>query len=185
MGSRSKITHMDDWDVFPSQPRLKGGGIPLCDLKHRTVMHRLGSLIYFSQFKRTKEGTSFSEIKQSAGMASLFAKVASDFIENLVGNMEGWCIITTPRRRHSQGFHLATAVCWGISARLRIPFHAEAVQCINRNRLSPEFHLLLPVPERRVIIYDDIITTGMTLTATAALLPDRDSVLNIISINNR
>jgi predicted amidophosphoribosyltransferase len=36
-----------------------------------------------------------------------------------------------------------------------------------------------------VIVYDDIITTGTTLTATASLLADRDFVLNIIGINNR
>ena len=77
------------------------------------------------------------------------------------------------------------AICQMISDRLGIPFYADAVQCINRNRLDPEFHLLRPIAERRVIVYDDIITTGTTLTATASLLADRDFVLNLIGINNR
>lgn len=185
MARRSKITRMDKWDVPTSRPRLKGGNIPLCDLSPRTVLHQLGSLVYFAQFKRSKHGTSFSEIKQSADIAALFADTASNFIQRLVNNTEDWCIITTPRRRHADGFHFATAVCERTAARLGIPFYADAVQCINRNRLELDFHLLRPIAERRVIVYDDIITTGTTLTATRALLDDRDFILNIIGINNR
>ncbi len=176
---------MDKWDVPTSRPRLKGGNIPLCDLSPRTVLHQLVSLVYFAQFKRSKHGTSFSEIKQSADIAALFADTASNFIQRLVNNTEDWCIITTPRRRHADGFHFATAVCERIADTLGIPFYADAVQCINRNRLDPDFHLLRPIAERRVIVYDDIITTGTTLTATRALLDDRDFILNIIGINNR
>ena len=176
---------MDNWDVAASRPRLKGGNIPLCDLSPRMVLHQLGSLVYFSQYKRTKTGTPFSEIKQSADVADEFAESACNLIRRLVNNTEDWCIITTPRRRHADGFHFATAVCERISIILGIPFYADAVQCINRSRLDPDFHLLRPFAERRVIVYDDIITTGTTLTATAALLGDRDFVLNIIGINNR
>ncbi len=185
MARRNKITRMDKWDVPVSRPRLKGGNIPLCDLSTRTVLHQLGALVYFSQFRRTKHGTPFSEIKHSADTARLFADTACNFIHRLVNNTEDWCIITTPRRRHADGFHFATAVCERISDRLGIPFYADAVQCINRNRLDPDFHLLRPIAERRVIVYDDIITTGSTLTATASLLDNRDFVLNIIGINNR
>lgn len=176
---------MDKWDVPASRPRLKGGNIPLCDLTPRIVVHQLGSLVYFSQFRRTKSGVPFSEIKQSAEIAAQFADAASNFIQRLVSKTEDWAIITTPRRRHSDGFHFATAVCERISANLGIPFYADAVQCINRNRLDPDFHLLRPIAERRVIVYDDIITTGTTLSATVALLADRDFVFNLISINNR
>ena len=185
MARRSKIIRMDNWDVPASRPRLNGGSIPLCDLSARTVLHQLGSLLYFSQYKRTKNGIPFSEIKHSTDTALSFADTACNFIERLVNNTEDWCIITTPRRRHADGFHFATAVCEQISIRLGIPFYADAVQCINRNRLDPDFHLLRPIAERRVMVYDDIITTGTTLTATATLLADRDFVLNLIGINNR
>lgn len=185
MRKRSKITRMDKWDAPVSRPRLKGGAIPLCDLQPRLAIHTLGSLIYFSQFKRAKQGVPFSEIKQSAEIASKFAVSACNLFCCLVGNTEDWCIITTPRRRHSDGFHLATAICTEIADRLGIPFYADAVQCINRNRLDPEFHLLRPIPQRKVILYDDIITTGTTLTATRRLLADREIVINLIGINNR
>lgn len=185
MARRSKITRMDKWDDPASRPRLKSGSIPLCDLSPRPALHQLGSRVYFSQFRRTKKGIPFSEIKQSADIAKEFADAACKFIMQLVRNTDGWAIITTPRRRHAEGFHFATAVCEIISSRLGIRFYADAVQCINRNRLAPEFHLLRLIPERRVIVYDDIITTGITLTATTSLLDDRDFVLNLIGINNR
>lgn len=176
---------MDKWDEPTSRPRLKGGNIPLCDLTPHPALHQLGSLVYFSQYKRTKSGTPFSEIKQSSDIAKDFGEAACNFILRLVNNTEGWAIITTPRRRHADGFHFASAVCELIGDRLGIPIYSDAVQCINRNRLDPEFHLLRPFRERRVIVYDDIITTGSTLTATASLLADRDFVLNLIGINNR
>lgn len=182
---RGKITRMDKWDTPTSRPRLRGGNIPVCDLRPRTVLHQLGSLHYFSQFRRTKKGTPFAEIKQSEDIAELFADTASSFLESFIANTEDWAIITTPRRRHHSGFHFATAVCERISARLGIPFYSDSVQCINRNRLAPEFHHLRPIDERNLIIYDDIITTGSTLTATAELFADRNFILNLTSINNR
>lgn len=182
---RGKITRMDKWDVPTSRPRLKGGNIPVCDLRPRTVLHQLGNLHYFSQFRRTKKGTPFSEIKQSEDIAELFAESASSFLSSFIANTEGWAIITTPRRRHYSGFHFATAVCERIGSKLGIQFYPDAVQCINRNRLEPDFHLLRPIDQRQVIVYDDIITTGTTLTATAALFADRDFVLHLIGINNR
>ncbi len=185
MGRRCKITRMDKWDVPTLRPRLRGGDVPVCDLRPHTVLHRLGTRYYFSQFRRTKNGTPFGDIKRSEDIAGLFAENACMFLASFIGNTEGWAIITTPRRRHHSGFHFATAVCERISAKLGIRFYPGAVQCINRDRFAPEFHNLRPIPERRIIIYDDIITTGSTLTATAGLFSGCDFVLNLIGINNR
>lgn len=176
---------MDKWDISASRPLLKGGNIPLCDLSSRPSLHQLGLHVYFSHYKRTKKGIPFSEIKQSAEYANQFAQNAIGLLHKLVNDFSGWAIITTPRRRHYGGFHFATAVCEEIAESLSIPFYEDAVQCINRNRLSPQFHLLRPIAERKIIIYDDIITTGVTLTATNELLADREIVLNIIGISNR
>lgn len=185
MRGHGKIIRMDQWDVPTSWPRLRGGDIPLCDLSSRPALHQLGNLVYFSFFRRTKTGKSFAEIKNSAEIAEEFAEAALDFLLRLIGNTEGWAIVTTPRRRHTDSFHFATYVCEIMATRLGITFYNDAVQCVNRNRLAPEFHLLRPIAERKVIIYDDIITTGTTLTATTLLLGDREMILNLIGINNR
>lgn len=182
---RGKITRMDKWDIPASRPRLKGGNIPLCDLNARPALHRLGKLWYVSHFRRTKVGTPFSEIKQSQAAVDLFADAAVFFLDKFINNTEDWAIVTTPRRRHTDGFHFASEVCRVIAKSLSVPFYADAAQCVSRDRLAPEFHLLRPIKERRIIIYDDIITTGATLTATAELFADRDFILNVIGINNR
>lgn len=176
---------MERWDIFPSRPRLRGGSVPLCDLKERLAVHRIGPLVYFSFFRRTKTGMPFSEIKRSEDLADKFADASFRFLSRLLKDTDGWAIITTPRRRNFDGFHFSTGICRRLAALLGIPFHEGAVQCVNRQRLNPEFHLLLPFDERKVIIYDDIITTGSTLGATVALMEDREMVLNLVGINNR
>lgn len=183
--ARSKIVRMDDWDVVAKGPKLLSDNVPRCDLKPREALHRIGNLYYISQFRRSKEGFTFREIKSSADYAAMFADAACKFISTFIGNTADWCIITTPRRRHADGFHFATEVCRDISSNLDIPFYADALQCVNHDRLHPDFMLLRPLSESRVIIYDDIITTGSTLIATNAQLGARDMVLNLISISNR
>lgn len=115
----------------------------------------------------------------------LFAYCAFSFVKRLINDREGWAIITPPRRRTYNESHFSSAVCRLLSDSLGLPFWENAVQCVNRNRLNPEFHLLRPISERKVIIFDDIITTGSTLTATASLLSDREMIVNLIGINNR
>lgn len=176
---------MDRWDRLPGKSRLKRGNEHYCELTPRPSLHRLGNIYYTSFYRRTKSGMSFTEIKQSEVVAHYFAEVVCGFLRGFIASFNDWCIITTPRRRHHDSFLFASAVCLHISENLNIPFYCDAVQCINRCRLDPDFVLLRPINERRVIVFDDIITTGMTLTTTNNLLGDREFVLNLIGINNR
>lgn len=185
MARRNRIIRMDKWDEGLGKPKLMSDRIPLCDLSPRPAMHRIWDTIYFSQFKRSKEGRSFREIKTSTDDAAIFARAACDFLNTLVNSFEGWAIVTTPRRRHDDGFHFATEVCRIMSATLGIPFYDGAVATMNRDRLHPDFILLREIAEPRVIVYDDIITTGATLIATSALFQEKEIVLNIIGISNR
>lgn len=185
MSKRGKIVKMDHWDVFPGKSRLKRGEENYSDLTPHPSLHRLGKIYYTSFYRRTRRGLSFSEIKQTEEVAHDFAEVVCGFLRCFLSSLDGWCIITTPRRRHFEGFHFATSVCSQVSATLGIPFYEGAVQCVDRSRLSPYFLLLRPIREQRVIVLDDIITTGKTLTTTNELLSDRDLVLNLIGINNR
>lgn len=175
---------MDQWDVVAGRAKLVSDNIPLCDLKPHPVIHRLGNLHYISLFKRSKTGKPFNEIKQSEADGDTLADAASVFLSTFMANLDGLALITTPRRRHAEGFHFATYVCERIAATTGIPFYHDAAQCVNHDRLHPDFVLLRPIEERRVIIYDDIITTGSTLIATNNLLPGR-FILNLIGINNR
>ena len=185
MAKRGKIIRMDRWDRLPGKNRLMRGNERYCDLTPRPSLHRLGNIYYTSFYRRTKRGMSFDEIKQSEVVAHDVAEVVCGFLRCFLSSFKDMCIITTPRRRHYDGFHFASGVCRYIAENLNIPFYSDAVQCVNRSRRDPDFVLLRHIDERRVIVFDDIITTGMTLTATANLLDDRELVLNIIGINNR
>ena len=104
---------------------------------------------------------------------------------HIVGGYEGWCIVTTPRRRHNEGFHFSTSICTKIAGAVKIPFYENAIQCLTKDRLNPEFFLLRPIKEKKIIVYDDILTTGSTLLATYELLKDREQLLFLVGINNK
>lgn len=175
---------MDDWDRCPTRQRLHGGSVPLCDLSPRAVLHRVGDTYFFSHFRRSKSGIPFAEIKSSQ-YVDLFADTAADFLRTFIRDMSGWAIVTAPRRRHHEGFHFSSEVCHHISETLGIPFHDNALQCVNRRRIDPEFHLLREIVERKIILYDDIITTGSTMRAAADLFADREMLICLTGIKNR
>lgn len=172
---------MDEWDKEPVERRQK---CRKCDITDALRLHVKHDYLYYSLFRRTKEGVDFDTIKQSEEHARIMAERACSLIDRLLFSLEGWCIITTPRRRHFEGFHFSEFVSGLISDTKHIPFYQGAVQCITKDRLNPEFHLLREIPESKVIIFDDIITTGTTLTATRNLLTDKEQVVCIGGIYN-
>ncbi len=183
MRKRSKIVRMDEWDVESVEP-AKRQKCPRCDFADSLRLHVKHDFLYFSLFKRSRQGVDFDTIKQSMELGALMAGRTCSLIDRLVLKLDGWCIVTTPRRRHYEGFNLSEFVSGRISEKKNIPFYKGAVQCITKDRLNPEFHLLREIPERKVIIFDDIITTGMTLKATRDLLLDKEQVLCIVGIHN-
>ena len=169
MKGKGKIYRIDDWDK-PEAVKCKSWSHRerLCDLKEKVSLHKKGDIYYISQFTR-----------------SFFAERACEFLHRfIVGGCEGWCIVTTPRRRHYEGFHFATSICAKIAGAVKIPFYENAIQCLTKDRLNPEFFFLRPIREKKIIVYDDILTTGSTLLATYELLKDREQLLFLVGINN-
>ena len=67
-----------------------------------------------------------------------------------------------------------------------IPFYEDAVLTNNRNRIEPEFVLNHDPAEPNVILYDDIITTGITIRETRRLLLEKGhTVLVVVAIRNQ
>lgn len=82
------------------------------------------------------------------------------------------------------GYHFSTDVCQKIAKAVEIKFYDNAIQCLTKNRIKPEFYLLRELKEENVIVYDDIMTTGSTLNATYELLKDKKIVLFLVGIKN-
>lgn len=156
---------------------------PLCDLKVRLTVHNRDGRFFISTYKRSEEGIPLSEIKNDDNV-KLFASQAENIIRGIIRlkQKEGWCIITTPKRRHKEK-NFASMVCDELSKTLGIPFYEDVVEAKNKHRIDPVFELKKQIDENEIIIYDDIFTTGSTLKATAELFPDKN-LLCVIGIYN-
>lgn len=180
---RGKKIHIDDWDK-PISSRAWSRHERVCDMREKIALHRKGDMYYISLYKQSKNGISLNEIKKEEHV-STFVLSASTFLKQFIGNINDWCIITTPRRRHHDGYHFATAICQEIADKEKITFYENAFHCISKDRVNPEFFLLRKINENRVILFDDIITTGKTLTTCYNILKkENKQILAIVGINN-
>ena len=157
---------------------------PVCNMVDTIEIHALRGYKYVHSFKTgSTEGTPISELKKPEN-AYMFALKAKELITATIGlkQTKGWCIITTPKRRHKEK-NFASLVCEQLSQMLGIPFHEDVVEAKNRARIDPVFTLVKEVEEPNIMIYDDILTGGTTLYTTANLFPTKNIFL-VIGINN-
>ena len=160
-----------------------------CDLKKKISVRESNGSIYTSFFSAGKSGRPIDEIKEDPALVRPLADSFCDYVlRNLGANIRqgDWCLCTTPRRRHREGFHFATEICRNASKQLGIPFCEEAMISNNRRRVETDFELVRNPKERNIILYDDIITTGMTIRDSRRMLVEAGHVvIAIISIRNQ
>ena len=161
----------------------------LCDMKQHIAAREKTGFFYTTFFATGKKGRPLEEIKADPNAVRPFALNLADYLERSLGDnlaRNDWCICTTPRRRHHTGFHFATEICRLAESELGIPFYEDVVVTKNRSRIEPEFVLNLDPEEANVILYDDIITTGITIRETRRLLLEKGhTVLVVVAIRNQ
>lgn len=160
-----------------------------CGLKRKIKQHFYGEFIFTSFYETGKDGKPITEIKEDRDNVPLFGDNLCDYLERTLGaNIKSgnWCILTTPRRRHkSAEFHFATEICKYAAKQLEIPFYEDAFSANNRNRIIPDFKMELKPVETNVIVYDDILTTGKTISTVRQMLIDAEYVtLCVTGIHN-
>ena len=68
---------------------------------------------------------------------------------------------------------------------LRIPFYEDVAIACNTDRVHPVFRLNLVPEENNLIVFDDIVTTGITIETTKQLLiPYHKNMMFFVGINN-
>lgn len=95
-----------------------------------------------------------------------------------------WAIVPSPKRRHlTQNF--ACRIAAEIGSRLGIPYYEDVALAHTRQRVNVEFDLGTLPPEPNLIIFDDFVTTGSTLSAMYRLLePLGKNLFFVVGINN-
>lgn len=177
-------TEQDEPSKRPGWNAGKDATESLCDFADRVSYHVHGEYSFISFYKKSDAGFPLSQIKADFNNTKVFANKAIEVLHKLVGlhHLPGWCIITTPKRRHKeQNFASATAEI--IAKRLNLPFYDNVITAKNRTRVNPVFNLEYTFEEPNVIIFDDILTTGSTLGACRKLLADKNCIF-LVGINN-
>lgn len=162
----------------------------LCDLKKKIKTHSNGSMLFVSFYEVGKRGIPIDKIKEDQSNARLFADNLCDYLVCNTGGLHllsgGWCLCITPRRRHKEGLHFSTEICRLAAEQLGLPFYSDVFIAENRNRIEPEFKLINNPVEVNVILYDDIISTGVTIRTCRQLLVDEGHVVLLaVGIHNR
>ena len=158
-----------------------------CNLKDTLALRKCNDVAYHALFKTSKEGQTLEELKTKEHVP-FFAETAIEFLKASLGENltdTNWCILTTPRRRHKEGFHFSTEICRFIAEEIGITFYEDAFSCANSTRMDPIFNMDAEPKESNVIIYDDILTTGYTMQEVRRLLNDAGyTTFPLISVDN-
>ena len=160
-----------------------------CDMKPQPACREKNGHRYVSLYASSKEGMTLEEIKNSRKCEKQMAEATAEYLRGFLGNAlkeTGWAMITTGRRRHREGYHFATAVCKRVAEDLGIRFYEGSVECENSDRLKPALTMRTEPEEKNLILFDDIITTGTTMSRTAELFQGKGyTVMAIIGIRNQ
>lgn len=182
----------EDGEVFEERPqssadrkgwhKKSGDNEPRCNLGPAFAWHTKRDKGYLSCFRTTAEGFPLSDLK-TENHVNDFANAAAEIVRRAIGrDLEGWEIVTTPKRRHTD-WNFSEAVCERLAETFKIGFTKEAIAAKNRQRIKPEFSLVKQIESRNVLLFDDIVTTGSTICACHALLTDKN-VFTVIGIYN-
>ena len=164
--------------------------VTYCNLKKRVKHNSHGDFFSVTFFESNKkgDGADITAIKTNPENVAPFADCLVDYVLKTLGNnlsAGNWGLVTAPRRRHKQDFHFSTTICETAAKTLGLKFYEDAVSAENRNRIQPEFKLVIDPREVNVILYDDIVSTGETLRTTRRLLLDAGHcVICIVGIKN-
>jgi len=126
--------------------------------------------------------------------AKILAEILASLLKYFLTDLSQWTIITTPKRIHYQrfGYHFSSEVLKILAAQTGITFLPDIVAAVDKNKVNPEFYQLNPLPSNtKLMLYDDILTTGRTISTTLQLLRENPgnklltpNIPVIIGINN-
>lgn len=203
----------DDWEVPPidssALPELKGKNQEAEDLfaeKKRKKWHALSvdearcdmkpcirltkrGVFFISVWKKSLFGRTLKELKADHDMIPAFCSAIVPVMQGVLGsslNPDDFAVICAPRRRHLD-WNFGHASAAAVAGALGLPFYADSCTARSKMRVGAIFDPANVPPQRNLIVYDDIVTTGQTLVSMQNLFADKlgKNCIFFANINNK
>lgn len=159
-----------------------------CDFTYKLSLTRRSDVDFISIWKKSVYGRTLTDIKGDPEMVTFFAENITPVISETLGYhlADGsWAICTSPKRRHKEK-NFATLISEYIAASLGIPFYEDVALCHSKQRVNAVFKINNLPQESNIIVFDDFVTTGMTLAGMKKLLTQfKKNVVFYSCINNK
>jgi len=159
-----------------------------CDFTYKLSLTRRSDVDFISIWKKSVYGRTLTDIKGDPDMVTFFAENITPVISETLGyhlTDGSWAVCTSPKRRHKEK-NFATLICEKIAASLAIPFYEDVALCHSKQRVNAVFELNNLPKESNIIVFDDFVTTGMTLAGMKKLLTKyKKNVVFYSCINNK
>ncbi len=159
-----------------------------CDFTYKLSLTRRSDVDFISIWKKSVYGRTLTDIKGDPDMVTFFAENITPVISETLGyhlSDGSWAICTSPKRRHKEK-NFATLISERIAASLGIPFYEDVALCHSKQRVNAVFDLNNLPQESNIIVFDDFVTTGMTLAGMKKLLTKfKKNVVFYTCINNK
>ena len=159
-----------------------------CDFTYKLSLTRRSDVDFISIWKKSVYGRTLTDIKGDPDMVTFFADNIAPVISETLGyhlSDGSWAVCTSPKRRHKEK-NFATLISERIAASLGIPFYEDVAMCHSKQRVNAVFELNNLPKESNIIVFDDFVTTGMTLAGMKKLLSSLGkNVVFYTCINNK
>ena len=159
-----------------------------CDFTYKLSLTRRSDVDFISIWKKSVYGRTLTDIKGDPEMVAFFAENITPVISETLGyhlSDGSWAVCTSPKRRHKEK-NFATLISERIAASLGIPFYEDVAMCHSKQRVNAVFELNNLPKESNIIVFDDFVTTGMTLAGMKKLLTKyKKNVVFYSCINNK
>lgn len=158
-----------------------------CDFAPNKASLWFRNVAFHALWKKSIYGATLNEIKSDPDRPKFFADNMAEFIAKVIGcNLDcgDWTIATPPPRRHTErNFAQSTAIL--IAEQLRIQPSLNVAKIRSKGRINAIFDPVDIPRQANIIVFDDIVTTGSTLTAMRNLLLQyHKNVTFFAAINN-
>ena len=159
-----------------------------CDLsQERIAISPHAGVTVITLWKKSIKGRLLTDIKADDDMVEKFATKMTDVIRKVLGHYlsaGNWAICATPKRRHLTK-NFACRIAEQIGSNLSIPYYEDVALAHTRQRVNVDFDLGTLPAEPNLIIFDDFVTTGSTISSMYRLLePLGKNLVFFVGINN-